>query len=343
MKKRLMPALIGTMVLSLAACGTTAPSTPEVKQEASEETVEETAETATETTPETTPEAAEITEDIVEDADVADDIVDKPDFTGTYTEPISGRCTIDIEYLSGDDHKVNVRWASSAFESANWEMTATYYVSTGLLEYTNAKYYIRTYTDDNTYTDDVKYTDGAGEFWFAEDGSLGWRSANSDIDGVTGETFFERMPVNMGMANPWADADSADAAAKGAEVGYFIVPESNAMYNDHLVYITEFRYMEHLAEARGSIGAAELTIRKGLKQESDDVSGDYNTYAYSWSFKTEDGFVINCSGNEKGKTMKAVWLSDNFSYSVNVMGQGDESDTYGLDDETMNLLITDIQ
>ncbi len=339
MKKRFISALIGTMILSLTACGTTAPETAPSEPEVQEEVPAE----ETETPPETAPETAEITEDIVEDEYIEDDVVDKPDFTGTYTEPISGRCSIEIEYLSGDDHKVNVRWASSAFESSNWEMTATYYESTGLLEYTNAKYYIRTYTDDTTYTDDVQYTDGAGEFWFAEDGSLGWRSANSDIDGITGDTFFERLPENLGMANPWTDTDSADTAAQGAEVGYFMVPESKATYNDHLVYITEFRYMEHLAEARGSIGAAELTIRKGLKQESDDVSGDYNTYAYNWTFNTEDGFVVNCYGNEKGKTMKAVWLSDNFSYSVNVMGQGDESDTYGLDDETMHLLVEDIQ
>jgi len=158
-------------------------------------------------------------------------------------------------------------------------------------------------------------------------------------DGVTGETFFERLPGNTGMANPWTDVTSADEAAAGADVGYFMVPENNTDYNGHQVYITEFRCMEHLAEARGSIGAAELTIRKGLKQESDDVSGDYNEYAHSWSFKTDDGFTVNCYGNEEGKTMKAIWLSDNFSYSINVMGQGDVSDTYGLDDTTLKQLI----
>lgn len=335
MKKKFVTALIGTLVLSLAACTTTAPeaenNTPAVTEEAPTEAPTE----APVETPETTPEDSD---------EFIDDVIDKPDFTGTYTEPMSGRCTIDIEYLSGDDHKVTVRWASSAFESANWEMTATYYVSTGLLEYTNAKYYVRTYTDETTYTDDVKYTDGAGEFWFEEDGSLGWRSANSDIDGVTGETLFERIPDgSMGMANPWSVADNADDAAAGADVGYFMVPEHMSKYGDSVVYLEDFSYMEHLAEARGSIGSAELTIRKGLKQESDNVSGDYNTYAHSWSIESKDGFVINCFGNEEGKTMKAIWQSDNFSYSLNVQGQGDESDTYGLSDDIMKLIVEDIQ
>ncbi|MBR5419711.1 MAG: hypothetical protein IK115_01035 [Lachnospiraceae bacterium] len=341
MKKGFVTALIGTMVLSLAACGKTAdtgasvPAATEAAPTAAAETEEK-------------PEATEgATED--KEPEIEEDVIDKPDFTGIYSEPVSGRCSIEIVHTGGDEHKINVRWSGSAYESSNWEITATYYVSTGLLEYTGAKYYVRTYTDEEHYTDDVKYTDGSGEFWFEEDGSLGWRSANSDIDGITGETFFERLPVNaddpsgLGMANPWTDVDSADAAAEGAGVGYFMVPANKESYNDHQVYISGFRYMEHLAEANGSIGSAELTIRKGLKQDSEDVSGDYTEYAHSWSFENEDGFVINCFGNEEGKAMKTIWLSDNFSYSINVCGQGDESDTFGLSEDTLKLLIADTQ
>ena len=69
-----------------------------------------------------------------------------------------------------------------------------HYESTTLLEYTGAKYYVRTYSDEENFTDEVMYEDGAGEFWFDEDGMLGWRSANSDVDGVTGETMFEKLP-----------------------------------------------------------------------------------------------------------------------------------------------------
>ena len=116
------------------------------------------------------------------------------DFSGTYTEPMSGRCVIEIVSTGENEYSVNVRWGSSAAESANWEMDATYYESTTLLEYTGAKYYVRTYSDEENFTDEVMYEDGAGEFWFDEDGMLGWRSANSDVDGVTGETMFEKLP-----------------------------------------------------------------------------------------------------------------------------------------------------
>ena len=323
MKKRSIIALIGAMVMMMTACGNSAVET----------TVSNEVETVAE-------EAAETVEEKTEE--VVEDVIDKPDFTGTFTEPVAGRCTIDIEHLDGDDHKVVARWAGSAFESYNWEMTATYYESTGLLEYTGAKFYVRTYTDEENYTDDVKYTDGAGEFWFEEDGTLGWRSANSDVDGIDGTTFFERVEYYPGLANPWTEVDDAQAAADGAGVGYFMVPE-NKEYNGDVFHITEYDYMEHLAQASGLVGSAELVIRKGLNQDTDDVSGDYNDYKYNWSFESADGFTINCFGNVEGKTIKAIWISNNFAYSVNVFGNGDDSETYGLSDETMKIIVELIQ
>lgn len=182
MKKLLILALAGTLALSLAACK---------KNETAVIASEEIPVIASEIVADVTSEITDAVDDTI------DDVVDYPDFTGTYTEPMSGRCRIDIEHTEGDEHTVTVCWGSSAAESANWEMTAIYYPSTGLLEYTGAKYYVRTYTDDENYTDDVKYEDGDGYFWFEEDGTLGWQSGKSDVDGVDGSVFFERQPANV--------------------------------------------------------------------------------------------------------------------------------------------------
>ena len=147
---------------------------------------------------------------------------------------------------------------------------------------------------------------------------------------------------NAGMANPWTEVDDAQSAADGAGVGYFVVPETGEQAG-MLIYIDMFRYMEGIAEASGSVGAAELIIRKGLKQNGEDVSGDYHEYNYDWTFESKDGFVIKCYGNEEGKAMKTLWVSDNFSYSIYVMGQGDDSDTYGLSDEEIKYLVEEVQ
>ena len=181
MKKLLVGAMISALVLSMAACGG--------KNEASSEDV---ISSMAEPISSETSSEAEVDSTATDDGDVT--YLEAPVFNwaGTYTEPIAGRCMIDIVPVEGDNYTVTVRWSSSAFESSNWEINATYYESTTLLEYTDAKYYVRTYTDENTYTDDVKYENGAGEFWFEGD-MLGWRSANSDVDGIDGETFFERV------------------------------------------------------------------------------------------------------------------------------------------------------
>ena len=83
-------------------------------------------------------------------------------------------------------------------------------------------------------------------------------------------------------------------------------------------------------------------MRKGLKQDGEDVSGDYTEYAFAW-MQEVDGWEVSCFGNEEGRTMKAIWISDNFSYSIMVRGQGDIYDTYGLDEEAIGALVAAIQ
>ena len=152
----------------------------------------------------------------------------------------------------------------------------------------------------------------------------------------------ESAPETTGMANPWTDVETADEAADGAGVGYFLVPEENMDTTGGIVNWYGFQYMEGIAEADGAIGAAELTVRKGLKQDTTDVSGDYTEYAYEWTQQTED-WEVECFGNEEGRAMKAIWLSDNFSYSIMVRGQGDLYDVYGLDEEAVRALVASIQ
>ncbi len=145
-----------------------------------------------------------------------------------------------------------------------------------------------------------------------------------------------------GMANPWSEAADAAAAAEGAGVGYFEVPEDGAQTDGGPLNWYVFRCMKGIAEADGAIGAAELTVRKGLKQDGEDVSGDYTEYKYEW-IQDVGGTSVECCGNEEGRTMRALWTSDNFSYCILVRGQGDVFDTYGLDAETIATLVGAIQ
>ena len=110
-----------------------------------------------------------------------------------------------------------------------------------------------------------------------------------------------------------------------------------------------YRYMDLLAEANGYVAAAELTVRKGVNRpdhdvgyDTDDVSGDYTAYAHEWTMEV-NGWQVRCFGNEEGRTMKAIWASDNFSYCILVRGQGDLRDVYGLGADEIAALIGAIE
>ena len=153
------------------------------------------------------------------------------------------------------------------------------------------------------------------------------------------------------IANPWTKADTAQEAAEGAGVGYFEVPADNTQSSIGPINWYGYQYMDYLAEADGAVGAAELTVRKGINAErapegvsydGNDVSGDYTNYAYTWDMDVDD-WKVTCFGNEDGKTMKAIWKSDNFSYSIIVRGQGDLHDTFGLGEEDTAAIVRAVQ
>ena len=152
-----------------------------------------------------------------------------------------------------------------------------------------------------------------------------------------------------GIGNPWTDVDTAQAAADGAGVGYFEVPEDGTEVKNGPINWYGFRYMVMLAEADGAVGPAEMTVRKGVKNPADtvaydtsDVSGDYNEYEYEWDIEV-DGRQVKCFGNEEGKTMKAIWSSDNFSYAIMVRGQGDTQDSFGLGEADTTAIVQAVQ
>lgn len=153
------------------------------------------------------------------------------------------------------------------------------------------------------------------------------------------------------LANPWTSAETAQEAAEGAGVGYFEVPADDTQSSIGPINWNGYQYMEYLAEAHGAIGAAELTVRKGINAEKapegiaydgNDVSGDLTEYAYTWEMDVDD-WKVTCFGNEDGQMMKAIWKSDNFSYSIMVRGQGDLYDTFGLGAEDTAVLVRAIQ
>ena len=155
----------------------------------------------------------------------------------------------------------------------------------------------------------------------------------------------EEAPVpaeDVGIANPWSEVSTPTEAAQGAGVEDLVLLENGTETSGGRVDFDSYQYMEGIAQANGYIGVADLTVRKGLKKEGENISGDYTEYAYGWT-QDVDGIQVSCSGNEEGKVMNAVWDTDNYSYSMIVRGQGDIFDTYGIDAEAVSALVIAIQ
>lgn len=97
------------------------------------------------------------------------------DMLGRWAEKIAGRGVITISSGENEgEYSVSIHWGSSAFESANWEMTANATGNGAELRYENAKCYIRTYTSETEFTDAVEYENGTGSFTLNSANEIMW-------------------------------------------------------------------------------------------------------------------------------------------------------------------------
>lgn len=115
----------------------------------------------------------------------------------------------------------------------------------------------------------------------------------------------------IGMPNPWSQAESAQAAALGAGLTGFTVPEYYGCFSEDPVL--DFRYMAGLAQATAHGDKGVLEIRKGLGTE--DVSGDYTAYPANWDIVWK-GLTIHCSGPAKGQVVLARWSAGKNVWSM---------------------------
>ncbi len=136
------------------------------------------------------------------------------DFSGSYTEPDTGRCLIEISKDSEESYTITVNWASGASEERIWAITGATYGDEGdQLVYSDALCYDRITDDEGNYTDEDIYSDGSGIFSMTEGGMLRWESDQVELDGVNGDIMFERMELSEMSDEMTPDAD------EGAEAG----------------------------------------------------------------------------------------------------------------------------
>ena len=268
---------------------------------------------------------------------------------------VCDRANVFIEADGDEGASAIVTWSSSAWENSTWVMSGTFDTETMQFEYHDC---VRT---DYQYEEngDVKsqeevYTGGHGFMTFAEGDTLTltWQDDQENVaDGMVFEYVgADEGTMETGIANPWSTADSLEAAAEGAGLDGFSIPEG-AEISLGEVKLTEARYMDGMAEATVEYPAVEMTIRKGradlamvpedTQASCGDISGDYGEYANTWTQNIK-GLEVQCFGNREGEATKTVWQVEDTCWSITAYGLGGDTD-YGLSPDDLNSLINGIQ
>lgn len=267
-------------------------------------------------------------------------------FVGYY---VCDRANVFISADGEEGASAIVTWSSSAWENSTWMMSGTFDPETLQFEYHDCVKTDYKYEDDgDVESQEEVYTGGHGFMFFKEGDplSLTWQD---DQEKVAEDMVFEYAGANpekneTGMANPWSDVDSAEAAAEGAGLDTFMVPDGEAEISLGEVKVTQYRCMKGMAEAVVEFPAVEMTIRKGDKSgemAEGDISGDYSEYKYDWTQNIK-GLEVKCFGNRDGEATKTIWSVDDMDYSITVQGLGGDED-YGLPVDDLNSLINGIQ
>lgn len=267
-------------------------------------------------------------------------------FVGYY---VCDRANVFISADGDEGASAIVTWGSSASENSSWMMSGTFDPETLQFEYHDCVRTDYVYSEDGEVESQTEvYTGGHGFMFFKDEDplSLTWQD---DQENIAENMVFEyagAMPEgeNIGMADPWSDVDSAEAAAEGAGIDGFMVPDGEAVISLGEVKVDQYRYMEGMAEARIEFPAVSMTIRKGDKSgeiAEGDISGDYNEYKYEWTQNIK-GLEVKCFGNREGEATKTIWSIDDMDYSITVLGLGGDDD-YGLPADDLNSLINGIQ
>lgn len=263
-------------------------------------------------------------------------------FVGTYGHD---RASIFIGAEGEDGASATVNWASSAAENSTWIMSGTFDTETLTLEYHDCVKTDYVYDESGEISSQEEvYTGGHGFITFTEGDplSLTWQDDQEHIADGTVFEFVSTEPAGTGLANPWSDAETLDEAAEGAGLDGFTIEGGEISLGT--VEVSQARYMDGIAEAIIDFPASQLTIRKGLASaaaEEGDISGDYNTYANTWTQNIK-GLEVTCFGDKEDAAAKIIWQLDDTCFSINALALGGE-EAFGLSADDISSLINGIQ
>ncbi|HAR80296.1 MAG TPA: DUF4367 domain-containing protein [Succinivibrionaceae bacterium] len=134
-----------------------------------------------------------------------------------------------------------------------------------------------------------------------------------------------------GMANPFITTQSKSEAEK--EAGFKVkLPSGMSPFSEVSAYRVILKRLFEVIYTNNS-GVEGYRLRKGI--ESDDISGDYNTYKYEKKLIVH-GDVVIIKGNDNQCWSVAVWKKGRFAYAI-------DAQDYPLNLDQINYLVTQFE
>lgn len=193
------------------------------------------------------------------------DLENAPDFSGSWVDPISQRCNMEIVCQNDTYYEITVDWGSSAWDNTHWEFTGEYDASQGGIVYKNGCRYEQYYPEDGGNMQQTEvYSDGEG-FIYIEDGELYWEDKKEG----TGEaqTFVRSDVLETLNSEKFPDAE-------------YILPDSDT------IRLTEDDIAD-LSLQEINYAKNEIYARHGRKFQSQELRDYFNSK--DWYIGTIDG------------------------------------------------------
>ena len=133
---------------------------------------------------------------------------------------------------------------------------------------------------------------------------------------------------------------TADAAAQRAGIAPMDATDDPA---PGLGAVREMSYLARIgAEAVAyRIGAASVTVYKGIADDGGDITGDAARYKKRWTW-TIGGMAVTCYGSVRGAAQKALWHEGAYDYALIAKSEGGAGDL-GLRKATLRSFIDAVQ
>lgn len=139
--------------------------------------------------------------------------------------------------------------------------------------------------------------------------------ASSDITADDAESISADGGI-IGMPNPWSEYDSLADAENAAGINVSVPEEiAGGTADAYRVLDTAEHGFIEIIYADKADGDETARVRKAGDTEEADISGDYNTYAYSAELDA-DGVKISVRGDADDTIKLAVWQNDGSSYAL---------------------------